>query len=53
MKTEIVVEGGVRLVAREAVSVPPAFSSMLQRGVQVLVSATQAGSTLITVRGGG
>jgi hypothetical protein len=52
MKTEIVVEGRVRLVAREAVSVPPACSSMLQRGVQLSVSATQADSTLITGGGG-
>ena len=53
MKTEIVVEGRVRLVAREAVSVPPACSSKLQRGVQLPASATQAGSNLITEMTGG
>ncbi len=54
MKAEIVVEGRVYFIAREAVfSLSPACSSKLQGGVQLPVSATQAGSTLNTEMTGG
>ncbi len=53
MKAEMAVEGRDYFIAREAVfSLSPACSSKLQRGVQLPVSATQAGSTLITERTG-
>jgi hypothetical protein len=54
IKAEKAFEGRVYFIAREAVfSLSPSCSSMLQQGVQLPVSATQAGSTLITEMTGG